>query len=99
MATGDIMIRVDRNLFRTQMKKEYKKFLKENKIYKNITFSQFVEFVKANIVKLKKQSVASQSVVDGSEPHVYSDDHNHDHELQDMFSSVEEGDETASTTE
>jgi hypothetical protein len=93
------MTRVDRKLFRTQMKKEYKKFVKENTTYKNMTFSQFIELVKVNMVKLKKQSVAAQSVVDGSEPHVHSDDHNHDHELQDMFASIEESDETTSTAE
>lgn len=95
------MTRVDRKLFRTQMKKEYKKFIKENVAYKHMTFSQFVELVKVNMVKLKKQTGVAQSVVDGHESHDHAEghDHSHDHDLQDMFASVEENDETASVTE
>lgn len=95
------MTRVDRKLFRTQMKKEYKKFIKENVAYKHMTFSQFVELVKVNMVKLKKQAGAAHSVLDGSEPHVHTDDreHTHDHDLQDMFASVEENNETTTVAE
>lgn len=95
------MTKVDRRLFRSQMKKEYKKFVKENPAYKNMTFAQFVELVKVNMVKLKKQAVA-KSVLD-TDAHTHSHDHNHEdhnHDLQDMFTSVvEDNNETAATSE
>lgn len=92
------MPKIDRQLFRKQMKKEYKKFIKENAAYKHMLFSEFVELVKINMLKLKKE-VMTTSVLDGHTHDHAGHDHDHgDHELQDMFTSVtEETDETTTT--
>lgn len=88
------MIKIDRKLFREQMKKEFKKFLKENKAYKNMTFSQFTKIVKLNMAKPTKPLAAS--VLDASG---HDHDHTHDHaDFDNMFASVEEGTNDASET-
>ena len=78
-------MKVDRKLFRTRMKKEFKQFIKTNPTYKNVTFSQFVELVKLNIAKLNKETL-SESVLASTVTQPAED-------LQKMFTQVEEEDE------
>lgn len=95
------MPKVDRRLFREQMKKEFKKFVKGNKAYKQMTLQQFIELVKLNMVKIKKQALAQPVLGAAVEPHAHdhSHEHSHDDEIQDMFTSVVEESNEAPITE
>lgn len=88
------MAKIDRRLFRDRMKKEFKKFVKENPAYKHMTFAQFSELVKINMVKLQKQTAPTPVLSDHTDhdhtDHDHSHDHSHDHELDDMFTAVVE---------
>lgn len=89
------MPKMDRQLFRSKMKKEFKKFIKENPAYKRMLFSEFVRLVKANLVKVQKDNT-TQSVLDA---HNHEHDHTHNDEFSDMFTSVVEEDNETPVTE
>lgn len=87
------MLKIDRKLFRTQMKKEFKKFTKENPEYRNMLFTQFVQLVKLNMLKFKTNTNAKTIThTPSSHDHVTDD-------LTDVMATVEEPSNAASTAE
>jgi len=53
------MSRMDRSMFRAQLKKEHKKFVKENPAYARITLSQYSELVKLTANQIRKNHLTS----------------------------------------